>query len=125
MQAGRIVGQHPHRFPSDEMATDVIEASPWTHGPLFGSLNSFATVEAMEKRQRIMSHLYEAHVNIRVFGDGEADIVVQKGSIREKLRDDGPDSLEEARSWRLARRLEYIHEHTDEWRFVGCELCFL
>ena len=103
--------------------TDAVkeQASLWAHGPLFGSMNVFATMDAIEERQRILSHLHGSQVTIRVLSNTKAEIIVPKENTS-TLLDDDP---EEARAWRLFRRLEDIHDHTERWRFVGCEACFL
>jgi hypothetical protein len=97
------------------------QASPWAHGPLFGSINVFTTIDAIEERQRILSHLHGWQVTIRVLSSTKAEIAVPKEDTSKVLDEDA----EESRAWRLMRRLEHIHEHTERWRFVGCEACFL
>lgn len=79
----------------------IQEASPWAHGPLFGSIHSFATVAAIEENHRLVSHLYERQAAIRSLGDGEAEIVDLKRTTPDLLDADGMERPGEAYPWRL------------------------
>lgn len=140
MEVGR--GQNPLKRPAEAEATPSRErksrqrtlrqtqegtgqvSCTWPAGPIFGQLNEVASAEAVEERLKIMSHLRERQAEIRTLNETDAEIVCPKDA-------DSSGSVEDIQAYIRANpwfvlneRLGHILETAEEWRFVGCELCF-
>jgi hypothetical protein len=87
-------------------------------------MNEVASADAMEERLQIMSHLRERQAEIRALNATDAEIVCPKDADSSGSVED-VEAYIKANPWfALKKRLGHIHETTEEWRFVGCELCF-
>ncbi|KAH6628948.1 hypothetical protein F5144DRAFT_329383 [Chaetomium tenue] len=89
--------------------------------PLFGRLNAAAAVEEAEERRRIVAYLAGKLPIVHSINSKDTKLVItaEHGGKRTGEADSPPHP-----SYQTTRRLGKIHKRTEEWRFVGCELCF-
>lgn len=110
--------------------TDVLPARPESsHGerkngdrePLFGHLSVYTTIEEADERRKIAAYLATKLPTIYPINRKDSKLILAEdaGKRSSDSEDTGPDP-----SFLTNSRLGMIHDHTEKWRFVGCELCF-
>ncbi|KAK2471143.1 hypothetical protein H9L39_17374 [Fusarium oxysporum f. sp. albedinis] len=85
--------------------------------PVFGKRNESESVTAADEQERIISYLNGKQAEIRLLNEKEVEIVIPTETSNEIFTAD--PCLD------LIDRLNWIHQTTEAWRFVGCELCFI
>ncbi|KAK2930490.1 hypothetical protein FoTM2_010831, partial [Fusarium oxysporum f. sp. vasinfectum] len=85
--------------------------------PVFGKRNESESVTTADEQERIISYLNGKQAEIRLLNEKEAEIVIPTETGNEIFTAD--PCLD------LIYRLNWIHQTTEAWRFVGCELCFI
>ncbi|KAH7471991.1 hypothetical protein FOMA001_g13814 [Fusarium oxysporum f. sp. matthiolae] len=85
--------------------------------PVFGKMNESESVTTADEQERIISYLNRKQAEIRLLNEKEAEIVIPTETSNEIFTAD--PCLD------LIDRLNWIHQTTEAWRFVGCELCFI
>jgi hypothetical protein len=85
--------------------------------PIFGNTREFEGVDATDEQEMIISYLNRKQAEIRPLNEKQAEIVIPTETS---------DELSTAHPcFDLIDRLNWIHQTTEDWRFVGCELCFI
>ncbi|KAM5527056.1 hypothetical protein FOXYSP1_20568 [Fusarium oxysporum f. sp. phaseoli] len=85
--------------------------------PVFGKRNESESITTADEQERIISYLNGKQTEIRLLNEKEAEIVIPTETGNEIFTAD--PCLD------LIDRLNWIHQTTEAWRFVGCELCFI
>uniref|UniRef100_A0A0D2XRY5 Uncharacterized protein n=2 Tax=Fusarium oxysporum (strain Fo5176) TaxID=660025 RepID=A0A0D2XRY5_FUSOF len=117
------VKRRPNRFAEllSSMAnlTDSSQKESTTH--MFGHMCDFGNSMAAQEYEMIVSYLESKQVEIRPLDKNEVEIVVSGDSDR--VVSNQPFTA--APFLDLNDRLSWIHKTTEDWKFVGCELCFI
>lgn len=96
----------------------------WGADPLFGRIiRNGESIDATGPCQTIASYLGDKTAEIRMLDEDAAEIVFAPDDDSSRARSSG-SSFKMHPSYALDWRLERIHETYEEWRFVGCELCY-
>ncbi|KAG7408489.1 hypothetical protein Forpe1208_v012076 [Fusarium oxysporum f. sp. rapae] len=90
--------------------------------PLFGQVDIVLSVEEAEKHQKIISHLQGMHAIIRPLNERDSELVFPDEGSEASIND---EYFKANPCFGLNDRLGRIHDTTEEWRFVGCEVCFV
>ncbi|KNB16555.1 hypothetical protein FOXG_21706 [Fusarium oxysporum f. sp. lycopersici 4287] len=117
------VKRRPNRFAEllSSMAnlTDSSQKESTTH--MFGHMCDFGNSMAAQEYEMIVSYLKSKQVEIWPLDKNEVEIVVSGDSDR--VVSNQPFTA--APFLDLNDRLSWIHKTTEDWKFVGCELCFI
>ncbi|KJZ69798.1 hypothetical protein HIM_10816 [Hirsutella minnesotensis 3608] len=95
-------------------------------GSIFGHKNEVNDLEEAEEQQRIIAYLRGKHARIRILGARDREFVFPADNPdddEDKAMEDSPRQIDPV--FAHSERLERIHEITESWRFVGCELCYV
>lgn len=115
-------GKRTFSWRGQSIRQEINEELPgWHADPLFGRLDYTTSTKAAEEQLQLVAHLRDKQPDIRVLNGRDAEIILPSG-------DDDRSHVESARSmpwFTLNERLSHIHDTTETWRFVGCELCFV
>ncbi|KAK3896487.1 hypothetical protein C8A05DRAFT_20543, partial [Staphylotrichum tortipilum] len=90
--------------------------------PLFGRLNVAATAEEADEQRKIAAYLAGKLPIVHSINSKDAKLVTARE--QDGRRTEGEETPPPHPSSQTNRRLGTIHKRTQEWRFVGCELCF-
>ncbi|KAF5261492.1 hypothetical protein FOXYS1_7818, partial [Fusarium oxysporum] len=89
--------------------------------PLFGQVCMVLSVEEAEKQKKVVSYLRGMHAIIRHLSETDCELVFPDEDSDVSIND---DYFKANPCFGLNDRLGRIHDITEEWRFVGCEVCF-
>lgn len=90
--------------------------------PLFGQVDMGLSVEEAKKQKQVMSHLRGMHAMIRPLSERDSELVFPDEDSEVSIDD---DYFKANPCFGFNERLGRIHDITEEWRFVGCEVCFV
>jgi hypothetical protein len=89
--------------------------------PLFGQVCMVLGLEETEKQKKVISHLRGLHVTIRHLNKTDCELVFPDEDSDVSIND---DYFKANPCFGLNDRPGRIYDITEEWRFVGCEICF-